>query len=71
MPAKEEDTIPCDILLLDIISPYKIRREGKDPIILTALPMIDPGTRWFEIIRYNNKQSDIITNLLYQNWLCK
>ena len=33
--------------------------------------MVDLETRWFEIIRYNDKQSDIIENLVEQTWLFK
>ena len=38
------EAIPWDILSVDIIGPYKIRREGhNEPLILKALTMIDPG----------------------------
>ena len=33
--------------------------------------MIDPATRWFEIVRYNEKQAAIIANLVEQTWLCR
>ena len=33
--------------------------------------MIYPATRWFEILRYNNNQSDTISNLVEKTWLCK
>ena len=33
--------------------------------------MIDPETGWSKITKYNNKQTDTITNLLYQMWLCR
>ena len=32
--------------------------------------MIYPETRWFEIVRYNDKQAAKIANLVEQTWLC-
>ena len=62
--------IPWDRLLVYLIGPYKIRKDGHDdPLILKALTMIDPTTGWSEILRYNNKQADKITNLVDQTWL--
>ena len=60
------------LLLVDLIGPYKIRGKGYDePLILKALTMIDPATRWFEILRYDDKQAGTIANILYQTWLCR
>ena len=65
LPAKEAEAIPWDILSVDLIGPYKIRREGHDdPLILKALTMIDPATGWFEIVHYNEKQAATIANLV-------
>ena len=45
LPAKEVEAIPWDRLSVDLIGPYKIRREGNDnPLILKALTMIDLET---------------------------
>ena len=42
LTAKKTEAIPCYRLLVDIIGPYTVRREGHDdPIILKALTMID------------------------------
>ena len=72
LPAKEAETIPWDRLLVDLIGPYRIRGKGYDePLILKALTMIDPATRWFEILRYDDKQASAIANLLDQTWLCR
>ena len=49
-----------------------MRREGHDdPLILKASTTIDPETGWFEIVRYDEKQSDTISNLVEQTWLCR
>ena len=51
IPTKYLEAIPWDRLLVDLIGPYIVRREGhEDPIILKSLTMIDPATGWFEII---------------------
>ena len=47
--------------MVDLIGQYKIR---------TDVTMIDPETGWFEIIQYNDKQSDTRANLVEQTWLC-
>ena len=61
-----------DIYLVDIISPYKPRREGHDdPLILKSLTMTDPETGYFEIIKYKDKQAATTPNLVYQTWLCR
>ena len=45
------ESIPWDILLVDIIVPYKIRIEVHDkPILLEALTIIDLTTGWLKII---------------------
>ena len=42
LTAKKAEAIPCYRLLVDIIGPYTVRREGHDdPIILKALTMMD------------------------------
>ena len=57
--------------MLDIISPYKIRREVHDnTIILKSLTIIDPKNGWFEIVQYKDKHAATIENLLEQTWLC-
>ena len=36
-----------------------------------ALTMIDPANGWYKIVRYNDKQSATIANLVEQAWLCR
>ena len=56
-PAKEAESISWDLLLLDLIEPYRIIREGHDdPLILKSITMVDPMTGWYEIVWYNNKK---------------
>ena len=48
LPAQEAKSIPWYRLLVDIIRPYNIRKEGHtNPLIMKALTMIYTGTGWF------------------------
>ena len=47
LPAKLVEEPPWNKLCVDLIRPYKIRIKGKEPLILKAVTMIDPVTRWF------------------------
>ena len=72
LPAKEAEAIPWDRLSVDLIGPYKIKREGHDePLVLKALTMIDPATGWFEIVQYSDKTAANIANLVEQTWLSR
>ena len=51
-------------LYLDLIGPYKIRRKGKDPLILKTVTTIDPVTGWFELAQYSNKKAMTIANFV-------
>ena len=71
LTAKEAEAIPWDRLSVDIIGPYKVRREGhEEPLILRSLTMIYPITGWFKIVQYNDRKAAKISNLLYQAWIC-
>ena len=43
--------------------------KGKNPLILKAVTMIDPVTRWFEITQYSDKKAMTIANLVETMWL--
>ena len=61
------EAIPWDRLLVYLIGPYKIKREGNDEsLILKASTMKDLETGWFEIVRYDDKQANTISNLVEQ-----
>ena len=65
LPAKEAEAIPWDRLSVDLIGPYKIRREGHDkPLILKALTRIYTATGWFGIVQYNDKKASTIAKLV-------
>ena len=54
---------PCNKLCVDLIGPYKIRRNGKEPLILKSVTMIDPVTGWFEVTQYSDKKAMVISKL--------
>ena len=58
-------------ICVDLIGPYKIRRKGKDPLILKDVTMIDPVTWWFEVTQYRDKKAMTIVNLVEATWLVR
>ena len=56
-------------LCVDFIVPYKIRRKGKDSLILKLVTMIDPLTGWIEVTQYRDKEAMTIANLVKTAWL--
>ena len=64
LPAKLSEGILWNKLCVDITVPYKILIQGREPIILKSVTMIDLITGWFIITQYNNKKSMTIKNLV-------
>ena len=50
LPAKEAEGTPWECLCVDLIGEYKIKQKGKKMLKMKAVAMIDPATRWFEIV---------------------
>ena len=71
LPANLTEEIPWNKLCVDLIDPYKIRRKGKEPLILKAVTMIYLVTRWFEVTQYSYKKAMMITNLVETMWLVR
>ena len=69
LPEKEAETVPWDVLCIDLIGPYKIINDNQT-LTLWALTMIDPATGWFDISAIKAKQADVIDNALESTWLC-
>jgi len=57
---------------VDLIGPYTIQQPNGE-LQLTCLTMIDPVTRWFEIIQVpsNDKSSARISQLFNNAWLSR
>lgn len=72
LPPKEAEVQPWEILQVDLIGPYTIRRKRrKDLKLVAALTMTDPATGWFEIAELNSKQADEVANRLEMSWLTR
>ena len=70
LPAEEAETDPCEVLCVNLIGPYKIKRKGKrKELKLWCITMIDPVTKWFEIQTIPNKQAITVANKVEQAWL--
>ena len=65
LPVKAAETNPWEMLCVDLIGPYKIRRKGKhEPDLeLKAVTMIDPATGWFETCTHDDKRAMTVANL--------
>ena len=70
LPAKNAEAQPWEILCVDLIGPYHIRRKGKKPLQLQVITMIDPATGWFEFAEILSKESIMVAEQVDKNWLC-
>jgi hypothetical protein len=71
LPAKEAEADPWDVLCVDLIGPYTIKRRGKKNLTLWCVTMIDPATGWFEMKEIPNKEAFTIASLIEQTWLSR
>jgi hypothetical protein len=71
LPEKIAETDPWDVLCVDLIGPYTIRRKGHKPLSMKCVTMIDPATGWFEIAQYDDKSSITIANIVEIQWLTR
>jgi hypothetical protein len=71
LPAKEAEADPWEVLCVDLVGPYTIKRRGKKNLILWCLTMIDPATGWFEMREIPNKEAITVANLVEQTWLTR
>ena len=69
LPEKKAQSDPWDILCVDLIGPYTIKRKrGKKNLTLWCVTMIDPATGWFEMKEIPNKEAITIANIVEQTW---
>jgi Integrase zinc binding domain len=71
LPEKEAEGDPWEKLCVDMISPYTIKRRGKDPLTLWCVTMIDPATGWFEMKEVKNKEAFTVAQIVEQTWLTR
>jgi hypothetical protein len=71
LPEKEAESEPWEILCVDLIGPYILKRKGKKPLQLWCVTMIDPATSWFEIKPITNKQAITVAEAVEVTWLTR
>ena len=72
LPKKTAETNPWDVLSVDIIGPYTLKRKGKPDLTCKCVAMIDPATGWFEIKEFKEqKYMQNIANIVEQEWLTR
>jgi hypothetical protein len=71
LPAKEAEADPWEVLCVDLIGPYTIKRRAKEDLKLWCVTMIDPATGWFEMRQIPNKEAITIANMVEQTWFTR
>ena len=71
LPEKEAEAEPWERLCVDLIGPYIIKRNQKEPLRLWCVTMIDPATGWFEMKEIQNKEAINVANIVEQTWLSR
>ena len=71
LPPEQAETNPWDTLCVDLIGPYTIPQEGKNPLKLWCLTMIDPDTVWFEMAQIPNKTAAEIADITEKTWFTR
>ncbi|CAB9523454.1 Transposon Tf2 [Seminavis robusta] len=68
IPLKDPETEPWKDVAVDLSRPWKATVDNKE-IIFHTLTIIDVFTGWPEIIPITTKKSEMIADLLIQEWL--
>jgi hypothetical protein len=72
LPVKEAQSDPWDVLCVDLVGPYTIKRKRKKNLKpLWCVTMIDPATGWFEMREIPDKRADTIANIVEQAWFTR
>jgi hypothetical protein len=71
LPEKKAEASPWEILCVDLIGPYTIKRKGKASLQLWCVTMIDPATGWFEMRELNDKKASTVSNEVELAWLTR
>ena len=71
LPTKEAEADLWEVLCVDLIGPYTIKRCGKKNLMLWCVTMIDPATRWYKMKEIPNKEANTIANIIEQTWFSR
>jgi hypothetical protein len=70
LPTHEPELTPWKRVDVDLVGPYTVTSEGKN-YSLRALTMIDPATKWFEIVEVAQPTSDCVVEAFNDTWLSR
>jgi hypothetical protein len=70
LPPKITESDPWVMVCVDLVGPFTVIIPVKTHSLL-ALTMIDPATRWFEIVTATNKSETSIQDLFHNTWLAR
>ena len=68
---KTAESVPWEVLCVDLIGPYTFKRQGQEPLELWCCTMIDPATGWFEMQQIDTKSADNVINIVDQAWFTR
>jgi Integrase zinc binding domain len=71
LPEQEAEAEPWDMLCVDLIGPYTLKRQSKVALKLWYVTMIDPATGWFEMKQINDKEATTVANIVEMTWLTR
>ena len=71
LPDKRAEETQWNKICVDLMFPYKICRKGKEPLMVKLVTIIDPVTRWFEVVQYSDNKTMTVANLVETNWLVR
>jgi len=70
-PKADYSTTPWERVDVDLIGPYTIKNKNGKEYILLAITMIDPATRWFEVVMVKDKSAKSAMEAFDNSWLCR
>jgi hypothetical protein len=70
LPLKQSYSLtPWERVDVDLIGPYKIKNKNGKTYSLLAMTMIDPATRWFEVVQIKEKTAECAQTAFNDGWL--
>jgi hypothetical protein len=61
--------MPWERVDIDLIGPYKVKSNDGKKYVLRALTMVDPVTRWFEVVRIRHPTAKETMEAFDNTWL--
>ena len=71
LPEKQAEANPWERLCVDLVGPYKMKRQRGKDLSLWCVTMIDPATGWFEMKQLPDKEAITVANIVEQTWLTR